>query len=59
MTFASTTGAPTSVLLIFNPTAGRRRRGLVDAGVSLMASVFVCMTRLISMLVQNSPTLKF
>ena len=33
MTFASITGAAPSVLLIFNPTAGRRRRGLVDAVV--------------------------
>lgn len=34
MTFASTIGAAPSVLLIFNPTAGRRRRGLVDAVVA-------------------------
>lgn len=33
MTFASTAEPAKSVLLIFNPTAGRRRRGLVDAVV--------------------------
>lgn len=33
MTFASTIDPGASVLLIFNPTAGRRRRGLVDAVV--------------------------
>ena len=33
MTFASTIAPAQSVLLIFNPTAGRRRRGLVDAVV--------------------------
>jgi len=33
MTFASGAGPAKSLLLIFNPTAGRRRRGLVDAVV--------------------------
>jgi diacylglycerol kinase family enzyme len=36
MTFGSTTAAARSVLLVRNPTAGRRRRGLLDAVVRLV-----------------------
>lgn len=39
MTFASAAGPAKSVLLIFNPTAGRRRRGLVDEVVRRVRSL--------------------
>ncbi|WP_296319308.1 diacylglycerol kinase family protein [Reyranella sp.] len=39
MTFASAAGPAKSVLLIFNPTAGRRRRGLVDEVVRLVRAL--------------------